>query len=244
MAGYSEDLAYIHDVGYGDFARRAAPALLAALRKQGIGSGLVVDLGCGSGIWAGRLLKAGYDVLGIDISAAMIRLAKTKAPAATFRLGSLLSAPIPACAAVTAIGEGINYTFDPRNSRRTLGALFRRVFDALLPGGMFIFDFARPGQIAGPSPRRVWSMGSDWAILLEAIEDKRRRALVRKMTCFRKKGKVYRRTEETHVVRLYEGDELMADLRRIGFRARVSHRYGAMRLRTATAAIYAVKPKL
>ena len=76
MAGYSEDLAYIHDAGYGDFARGAAPALLGALRAHGITTGRVVDLGCGSGIWAALLLDAGYEVLGIDISPAMIRLAK------------------------------------------------------------------------------------------------------------------------------------------------------------------------
>lgn len=30
---YAEDLAYIHDVGFLDFARRAAPAVLQALRR-------------------------------------------------------------------------------------------------------------------------------------------------------------------------------------------------------------------
>ena len=79
MTGYSDDLAYIHDSGYGDFARGAAPALLRALRTSGFQSGLVVDLGCGSGIWAQRLLDAGYKVLGLDISPAMVRLARKKA---------------------------------------------------------------------------------------------------------------------------------------------------------------------
>jgi SAM-dependent methyltransferase len=140
MAGYSEDLAYVHDAGYGDFARGAAPALLTRLRGRGITSGLVVDLGCGSGIWAARLLQAGYDVLGIDISPAMIRLAKKKAPAAKFQVGSLLSADLPRCLAVTALGEVINYTFDPAGSRRSLRPFFRRVYDALHPGGMFVCD--------------------------------------------------------------------------------------------------------
>src|SRR5581483_7379986 len=190
MTGYSEDLAYIHDAGFGDFARRAAPGLLSALHAQSIVSGLVVDLGCGSGIWAARLIEAGYDVLGIDISRTMIRLAKKKVPGAKFRVASLLSADIPACAAVTAIGEVINYTFDPRNNRRALRTFFRRVFDALRPGGMFVFDFANPGQISRASRRRIWSLGPDWAILLDAAEDKRTHTLVRNMTSFRKQGKL------------------------------------------------------
>jgi SAM-dependent methyltransferase len=241
MAGYSDDLAYIHDAGYGDFARGAAPALLDALRAQGITSGLVVDLGCGSGIWAARLLDAGFDVLGIDISPGMIRLAKKKAPRAKFLVGSLLSAEIPRCAAVTAIGEIINYRFDAASSRRTLGAFFRRVFDALSPGGLFVFDFAEPGQIPGATCRRAWSTGADWAILMDSREDKRRRTLVRKMTSFRKQRSLYRRTEETHVVKLYKAEDLSQDLRRIGFRTRMARSYGVMRLRAATTAIYAVK---
>jgi len=78
MSGYGADLAYIHDAGFGDFARKSAPGLLAILRQAGIRGGLVVDLGCGSGIWAAELTRRGYDVLGIDISRAMIRLARAR----------------------------------------------------------------------------------------------------------------------------------------------------------------------
>ena len=39
---YEEDLAYVHDVGYGNFA----------LGSKKARQGLVVDLGCGSGLWA------------------------------------------------------------------------------------------------------------------------------------------------------------------------------------------------
>ncbi len=49
---YREDLAYIHDVGHADFALRSAPGILEILRDNEISGGLVVDLGCGSGLWA------------------------------------------------------------------------------------------------------------------------------------------------------------------------------------------------
>jgi SAM-dependent methyltransferase len=240
MAGYTEDLAYIHDTGHGDFARNAAPVLLEAFRAHGIHGGLVVDLGCGSGIWAGELIAAGYDVLGVDISPAMIRLARRRAPRARFVTASLLSFELPACAAVTSIGECVNYAFDPGNSLAALARLFRRVYDALCPGGVFIFDFAEPGQI--PEARRQkYTVGPDWAVLVDATEDKRRRVLTRRMVSFRQVGKLYRRTEETHTVKLYSGSDLLAELRRIGFRARLFRRYGAMRLRAACAGIMAVK---
>ncbi len=61
---YKADLAYIHDVGFSQFAQHAAAGLLDILRRARITRGRVVDLGCGSGIWAAELIDAGYDVLG------------------------------------------------------------------------------------------------------------------------------------------------------------------------------------
>ena len=79
---YFDDLAVVHDEGFGDLARRAAPEIARPLRARGIRGGLVVDVGCGSGIAAQHFVARGYEVLGIDVSAAMIRLARAKAPRA------------------------------------------------------------------------------------------------------------------------------------------------------------------
>jgi SAM-dependent methyltransferase len=106
----------------------------------------VVDLGCGSGQWARELLRAGYRVLGIDISEAMIELARQKAPGAEFRVGSLFEAELPPCDAVTAVSEVLNYLFDPENEERGLEGVFGRVYEALRPGGVFVFDVLGPGQ--------------------------------------------------------------------------------------------------
>jgi SAM-dependent methyltransferase len=233
--GYRSDLAYIHDVGFGDFARKAAPGLLAILRRADIRSGLVVDLGCGSGIWAAELTRRGYDVLGIDISRPMIELARKRAPAARFINASFLSAKLPPCDAVTAIGECFNYTFDRRNSRRELARFFRRVHEALRPGGVLIFDIAEPGQAA----RRAYAEGNDWAILFEA--EPRRNLLLRRLTTFRQVGKLYRRSQETHRLRLYRSSDVAAELRPAGFAVHIAHAYGRMPLPSANAAFVATK---
>jgi hypothetical protein len=47
---YREDLAYIHDVGFGDYALESVPGILELLARTEIGEGLVVDLSCGSGL--------------------------------------------------------------------------------------------------------------------------------------------------------------------------------------------------
>jgi SAM-dependent methyltransferase len=238
---YQEDLAYIHDVAFDFFARGAAPELLKIFRRHGITEGLVVDLGCGSGIWAAELIRAGYEVLGVDQSEAMIRLARKKAPQAKFVRSSFLDVPLPPCDVVTSMGECLGYLFDEKNGPKALAQLFARVYDALRPGGLFVFDIAQPGQI--PAALRTRNFAKpDWAVLREADEDRQKMILTRRMTVFRKVGNHYRRSEEIHRLRLYWGADLARMLRRIGFRARVFRGYGRYRLTGNRVAILARKP--
>ena len=243
MQGYQQDLAYIHDTGFTSFIRRAAPGLLSILRQNGVRKGLVVDAGCGSGVWARDLTAAGYEVLGMDISPAMIRLARRRAPAAQFRVGSLLAASLPRCDAITSIGECVNYAFDRHSGKPALARFFRRVFEALRPGGVLIFDVVEPGLVPGGQPQRKFVEGPDWAILLEVHEDARRHLLTRRITSFRKTGKLYRRSQEIHRLHLYPRADLLVRLTAAGFEAHVVEGYGRFRFTPAHAAFVARKPR-
>jgi SAM-dependent methyltransferase len=226
--GYGEDLAYIHDVGFGHFATNATPGLLEILRQTGKHGGLVVDLGCGSGIWARALCDAGYDVLGVDQSPAMIAIARKRVPEGEFRRESFLSAKLPRCVAVTAIGEILSYLFDPGNTGRNFRGLFQRVFEALLPGGVFVFDVAGPGRVVGRGIQRKYLEGDDWVTLVASEEDRPRMLLTRRITSFRKVGDLYRREEEVHRLRLFRRSETAKQLRSCGFRVRALRGYGSM----------------
>ena len=226
MPAYESDLAYIHDAGFGEFSRSAAPGLLRLLAKSGVHNGLVVDLGCGSGIWARALTDAGYDVLGIDLSPAMLKLARKKAPEAKLLHSSYLDASLPPCAAVTSIGECLGYRFDENNRFPALRRLFNRVHDALRPGGIFVFDLAAPGRGSGPSQRNF--QGADWAMLVAYDEAKRQRILTRRITIFRKIGSTYRRGDEIHRLDLYNPSDVVAALRQVGFKVRRLLDYGGM----------------
>jgi len=241
MPGYQQDLAYIHDAGFRDYALNAAPGLLSILARNKIRGGLVVDLGCGSGRWALKLNCAGYQVLGIDQSRSMIRLAREIAPASKFRVGSLLSVELPACRAVTSIGECLNYRFDNRNSRAQLMRLFRRVYRALEPGGVFIFDIAEPSRLPAKTPQQRWLEGPDWAVLVSVDGDRRRHLLDRRIVCYRKLGNLYRRSEELHQLRLYRAADLMQELANMGFQVRGLDWYGRFRLPPAIRGILARK---
>jgi SAM-dependent methyltransferase len=242
VTGYSDDLAYIHDVGFSSYAVNAGPGLLEMLRSRGVREGLVVDLGCGTGIWAARLVAEGYRVLGIDISPPMIRLARRNAPGAEFRAGSLLTCDLPACDAVTSIGECLNYTFDPAGGRKAMNTFFARVYGALRAGGVFVFDLAEPGQVAPDTVRTGQAVKNDWAIFY-AISEKKGR-LIRSMTTFRKRSQnSWRRSDEIHIQQLHRASEVIPRLRDIGFRVLLVRSFGGMPLPPAHACIVAVKPR-
>lgn len=226
---YQEDLAYIHHAGFGDFATGAAPGLLALFRKAGITEGLVVDLGCGSGLWARELLAAGYSVLGIDSSPAMIELAREIAPGATFEVTSLHDVEIPPCSAVTSLGESIGYLPADSPASQALGDLCARVARSLRSGGLFVFDLILRSRNR-PMQYRGWSAGPDWAVLTEVREEPDAPLLTREITAFREAGAAYRRSRETHQVRLYTREEVERELRQAGFSVRVLRRYGTQDL--------------
>jgi SAM-dependent methyltransferase len=221
---YDDDLAYIHDQGYAFHANGLAEGLLALLRRRGITDGRVVDLGCGSGIWAGQLAQAGYDVTGIDISSAMIDLARKRVPQGTFTVGSFLEATIPPCRAVTAQGEVVNYLFDQRNSLAALRRVFRKVYRALSSGGLFVFDAAEPGRARGRLQH--FSEGPDWICLVHYQHDTHRHRLTRRIITYRQVDGAFRRREKTHVQQLYPSATLARLLRQLGFRVRVVRRLG------------------
>jgi len=241
VQGYREDLAYIHDAGFRDYALNAAPGLLRILRKNGVTNGLVVDLGCGSGRWAAELNRAGYRVLGVDQSAAMIRLARKIAPDSKFKTASLLRATLPPCDAITSIGECLNYCFDEKNSRQELISLFERARQALRPGGVLVFDIAEPNRIPRSMPRTKWIEGDDWSLFVSTSGDRARNTLQREIVCFRKLGRQYRRSQETHNLRLYRTSDLIQDLARCGFAARRISGYGAFRFPPGIAGVMAIR---
>ena len=211
-------------------AKKAAPGLLRILRRSGINGGLVIDLGCGSGRWARELNRNGYAALGVDQSPAFIRLARTVAPRSRFVCALLLRVKLPECDAVTSIGECFNYGFDRKSGKRELARLFARVYAALRPGGVFLFDVAEPSRIHEGQPRRTGSQGADWAVLVETSGDKQRNVLTRRIISFRKIGSRYRRAEEIHRLCLYQATEIVAMLNRAGFHVERLNSYGRFRL--------------
>jgi SAM-dependent methyltransferase len=227
---YREDLSWIHDLGFGDLARDAADRLLETIAAEDLDAGLVVDLGCGTGILAEAVFRAGYEVLGIDLSPVMIEMARGRVPQGRFRCESLLTAELPPCVAVAAVGECFNYRFDASTSREQLRRLFRRIHESLEPGGILLFDAAGPGRVPGKLPVKTHVDGGDWVLLMNAEEDQAARRVTRCITSFRRVGDLFRRDDECHELDLLPEDELLADLAAAGFSTELLDAYSARAL--------------
>lgn len=224
-SAYGTDLAMVHDVGFGGFANGIAPEFIMLLDRYGFRGETVVDLGCGSGIVARHLVDSGCQVVGVDISPAMIELARRRVPEATFHVDSFRRFPLPDCAAVTAFGEVLAYQFDAASRPRGLKTFFRKVHSSLRPGGLFVFDLPEVGLDCDRPP--TWSEGDDWTCLVRFETDTRRDQLVRHIVTFVRDGTHFRRQQEVHRVQLFRSEEVTSQLRSCGFRVQRARRLGA-----------------
>jgi SAM-dependent methyltransferase len=235
---YKTDLAWIHHDGFGDFARSAGAAVLKILRGAGIRRGTLVDLGCGSGIFAAIAERAGFDVIGVDQSPAMLALAKRVSPKSKFIHSSVDKFTVPPCDVVTALGEPLNYGADRRVS--DLHRVFARIARALRPGGMFLFDLIL--HEGHPMNYRSWRAGDGWTLLWEVSEDQKRRILTRHNIAFRTVQGRIRHGEEHHTVQLFRRKEVEQALRVAGFKFVVSPKYGKWSLPVRRLAFIVTKP--
>ncbi|MEM9007591.1 MAG: class I SAM-dependent methyltransferase [Cyanobacteria bacterium P01_F01_bin.86] len=105
----------------------------------------ILDLCCGTGQLLQPLIQAGYQVTGLDGSQAMLTYARQNAPQANFLLEDARSFHLP---------EQFNGAFSTSASLNHIMSLddltqvFRNVYQALRPGGLFAFDINHPAQMA------------------------------------------------------------------------------------------------
>jgi hypothetical protein len=162
-------------------------------------------------------------------------------PGGQFRVASLLTAELPACVAVAAIGECFNYLFDERHSVAGIRQVLGRAFAALVPGGLLLFDVAEPGRVPGGASRS-YVEGDDWVVLVAAEEDQRQLLLTRHITSFRQVGELYRRGHEVHRLRLLPRAEVVSWLDDAGFQVQTVDAYGAVPFAPGHVGFLARKP--
>jgi SAM-dependent methyltransferase len=186
----------VHHLGYGLHADLVAPGILTLLESIRDRNGLVVELGCGSGLLTRHLLDAGHRVIATDASPAMLALARETAPDAE-RIAQLVlpDDAIPPCDAVVAVGHPFSYLPDEESIYRA----FVHAAEALRPGGLLAVDICdlEWGEARRDAPN-VGRVAENWAIITEFSAPSPDR-FVRRMSVFvRNQDGSWRRDDERH----------------------------------------------
>ncbi|MEM9809174.1 MAG: class I SAM-dependent methyltransferase [Cyanobacteria bacterium P01_D01_bin.56] len=106
--------------------------------------GKILDLCCGTGQLIQPLVEAGYDVVGLDGSEEMLTYARRNAPQADFLLEDARTFELEASIdGVFSTSASLNHLM----SLPELTQVFERVYQALKPEGIFVFDLNHPQQL-------------------------------------------------------------------------------------------------
>lgn len=122
--------------------QRTTAALCAALRQ---GSGVCLDLGCGTGVHAAGLRALGWDMLGVDLSLGQLRHARHRLPVA---LADVTRLPLPAQSVDVAVATLIHTDVEDWDGTA------REVARVLRPGGRFVYVGVHPCFV-GPFAERA-----------------------------------------------------------------------------------------
>jgi ubiquinone/menaquinone biosynthesis C-methylase UbiE len=122
---------------YDVFTPQSSTRLIDAFVKlTGLPPGArVIDLGCGSGTFTALLARAGFDCVGLDISAKLVAVGRRKHPQIEFVAGDIERLPFPAASFDGALLSGVVHHFpDP-------SPCAAETFRLLRPRGRFLaFD--------------------------------------------------------------------------------------------------------
>jgi predicted TPR repeat methyltransferase len=102
------------------------------------GNEMIVDLGCGPGRIAAHLADAGNRVMGVDVSAEMIRIARSRSPQVEFQVESMASF---LQARPDSIGNALFWYSAIHTAPDELAALMRTTFAAVRTGGYILLGF-------------------------------------------------------------------------------------------------------
>ncbi len=193
---YRRDLALIHHRGFGFHADACAQGILGLLERVLASDGLVVEIGCGSGLLTRHLIDAGHRVMATDASPAMLDLARQVAgDAESIRELVLPDDPIPRADAIVGVGHCLNYLADSQAVDLALAA----IAEALLPGGVLAIDICDLawGEARRDAPNAGW-VDKDWALVTE-FSTPSPDQFVRQMATFvRNADGTWRRDDERH----------------------------------------------
>ena len=188
------------------------------LGREGVRPRTAVDLACGTGSVTAILAREGLRVIGVDMSGEMLTQAAAKTagldPAPLFVRQKLQNLTLPRGVdlAVCAL-DSLDYITEPKDCARAI----RRVYRALNPGGMFIFDVNTPEKLRAMDGQVFLDEDQDVYCVWRGEFDESTNICSYGMDLFIREGKHWLRSFEEHREYAYSREQLTGFLKDAGF---------------------------
>ena len=188
------------------------------LAKEGLRPKTAVDLACGTGSVALILAQMGYRVTGVDLSEEMLTVAQQRAceqenmPLFVCQALQEMRLPRGVDMALCAL-DGLDYILDPEDCKEAI----RRVYKALNPGGIFIFDVNTPEKLRAMDGQVFPDEDDDVYCVWRGEFDEETNICSSGMDLFQRQGNVWHRSFEEHREYAYTVEQLTEYLKAAGF---------------------------
>lgn len=186
--------------------------------REGLSPRTAVDLACGTGSVSILLAKRGLQVTGVDMAPDMLTVASQKAQeldrAPLFVCQELqrLCLPRGVDLAVCAL-DSLDYVTDPNDCQKAI----QRVYQALNPGGIFIFDVNTPEKLRAMDGQVFLDEDDDVYCVWRGEFDEQTNICAYGMDLFQRDGDTWLRSFEEHREYAYSRAQLMDYLKAAGF---------------------------
>jgi len=221
-----KDYAGVYDQsGQLAFSLRMLPYLGRLLERHPVEGKVLLELACGTGTVAIAMAEAGWRVYAVDGSAEMLAQARAKAresnapPFWSQQDMRHFVLPERVCLA-TCLYDSLNYML----SSDDLLAVFRRVFETLLPGGLFLFDMNTAWALA-----ELWGDETfitdrdDLTVIFQNKYDPQQQRETVVVTCFQRVSELYRKIVERHTEQAYPSEQIATLLTDAGFQVEAQY---------------------
>ncbi len=199
----------------------AESVLLEYLESLGFHPTRLLDVACGEGSFAVAMAKQGFQVTGIDQSQRMIDLACVRAreaeAAVDFFVADMRDLPYKNdFDLITCFFDSMNYLLTIRDLQEAIQC----AFDALKPGGLYIYDMNTIYGLAVDWMREktyIQNEADDFIEIHRQEFDYENLVATMEITIFKQKGDLWERIDETHRERGYPIADLQFLMQEAGF---------------------------
>jgi SAM-dependent methyltransferase len=211
-------LASVYDaLGMADFAESLTPRLIDYAHRSDWAGRRIVDLGCGTGASVRWFANHGYNITGIDLSPAMLRVAQQSITGSGIAF-KLLEGDIRALSDLHDIDFVLALdALNELNSLRDLETVFSAVARILAPGKLLVFDLHTIEGLAQRENVSVVADNDELSVTLSSRFDYDRQASTGSYAIFHRSGNAWQRYRAAITLRGFPVQVVTALLQRTGF---------------------------